>query len=694
MNNITSGKDICNIITLVCIVGIGYIVFLFCKKEINKMESSLPNLVSTIGVLGTFGGICVSLYFFNPNSIDSSVPNLLDGMKTAFVTSVVGMFASIIMKGNQWKKINQHKGEEYFEDAEQLFNCMLSESRNLNSTLINNQNQMLNRFADMDNNWNEKQIELIDEIKNLGNSLNKKQDDLIGEFRIFAETMAEQNSKSLIEALKEVIKDFNTKMTEQFGENFKELNKAVGALLEWQGNYKEHVELTITQLETTIKSITQIEKSMENISEKSYGLIETSEALDVALTCIDENQKQIYDNIKILSEVSQNAKELLPNINTYFEESNKSINGLLVNVDGAMKENIDKLDVHVKELTVDVAQAAGQIFEEVKNNCEESNKSINGLLVNVDGAMKENIDKLDVHVKELTVDVAQAAGQIFEEVKNNCEESNKSINGLLVNVDGAMKENIDKLDVHVKELTVDVAQAAGQIFEEVKNNCEESNKSINGLLVNVDGAMKENIDKLDVHVKELTVDAAQAAGQIFEEVKKNFEESNTMLQRQVDEYLQDFNIVVKELNNCIPEINEHIEASTERFNSALITFSNEIGSSLETNLHIMQSQVKTTEDTTNKIGQRLEITVNDLNSRIEDITINTSEQIKKLVEEVEKVFEQKVDQLDKLLEQELSNSLNSLGTQLATVSEKFVDDYTPLTEKLREVVSIAKGVSA
>lgn len=54
--------------------------------------------------------------------------------------------------------------------------------------------------------------------------------------------MAENNSKAFIQALEEVIKDFNNKITEQFGDNFKQLNLAVGALLTWQENYKNYIE--------------------------------------------------------------------------------------------------------------------------------------------------------------------------------------------------------------------------------------------------------------------------------------------------------------------------------------------------------------------------------------------------------------------------------------------------------------------
>jgi CHASE3 domain sensor protein len=39
--------------------------------------------------------------------------------------------------------------------------------------------------------------------------------------------LSKMGSQALVEALRDVIKDFNAKITEQFGDNFKELNAAV-----------------------------------------------------------------------------------------------------------------------------------------------------------------------------------------------------------------------------------------------------------------------------------------------------------------------------------------------------------------------------------------------------------------------------------------------------------------------------------
>ena len=57
------------------------------------------------------------------------------------------------------------------------------------------------------------------------------------------------------------------------------------------------------------------------------------------------------------------------------------------------------------------------------------------------------------------------------------------------------------------------------------------------------------------------------------------------------------------------------------------------------------------------------------------------------------IVEAQVEELDRMLGEELTKSLNSLGTQLAALSNRFVQDYQPLTDRLRQVVELSKGLS-
>ena len=128
-----------NIITNMGIIG--YMVYIYqkLKKSENRVnDTRAANTVSTLGVLGTFIGISIGLWFFDANDISNSVPNLLSGMKTAFITSIIGMIGSLCIKYKQgkWKSEEQ---EEDIDDIVDLFNRMIKESRTTNETLIKNQ---------------------------------------------------------------------------------------------------------------------------------------------------------------------------------------------------------------------------------------------------------------------------------------------------------------------------------------------------------------------------------------------------------------------------------------------------------------------------------------------------------------------------------------------------------------------------
>lgn len=80
------------------------IVFLFglfksnAENFNNRITDSYPQILSALGVIGTFVGITMGLLEFNVNDINASIPRLLDGLRTAFFTSLAGMGSSIVLR--------------------------------------------------------------------------------------------------------------------------------------------------------------------------------------------------------------------------------------------------------------------------------------------------------------------------------------------------------------------------------------------------------------------------------------------------------------------------------------------------------------------------------------------------------------------------------------------------------------------
>lgn len=66
-------------------------------KKNRKWIEQLPSLISTLGVIGTFAGITIGLVHFDPDHLDDSIPRLLEGLQTAFFTSLLGMVGSLIL---------------------------------------------------------------------------------------------------------------------------------------------------------------------------------------------------------------------------------------------------------------------------------------------------------------------------------------------------------------------------------------------------------------------------------------------------------------------------------------------------------------------------------------------------------------------------------------------------------------------
>ena len=66
------------------------------RKSVNNLlYDSIPGVFTSLGVLGTFSGILFGLLGFDASDLDKYIPILLGGMKTAFITSVVGLLCSL-----------------------------------------------------------------------------------------------------------------------------------------------------------------------------------------------------------------------------------------------------------------------------------------------------------------------------------------------------------------------------------------------------------------------------------------------------------------------------------------------------------------------------------------------------------------------------------------------------------------------
>jgi hypothetical protein len=85
-------------------VFVGFISLLTLYFHVRYNEQSVnygPTILTTTGIFATFVGIAIGLASFNSADIQSSVPALLGGLKTAFWGSIAGVGGALTIKFRQ-----------------------------------------------------------------------------------------------------------------------------------------------------------------------------------------------------------------------------------------------------------------------------------------------------------------------------------------------------------------------------------------------------------------------------------------------------------------------------------------------------------------------------------------------------------------------------------------------------------------
>ncbi len=206
-------------ITKIFLYIIGSIVvagfyFRLVKKKTNTLVKLLPNIAVSMGILGTFVGIYLGLLEFDVASINESIPKLLEGLKTAFATSIAGLVASIILKfAFEGKSVQEDskKGVQE-EDPVELLKLMVSGINNLENSSREIEKSIVSCFR------SDEEYSLISQLKLIRQEVVDTRREISDSFKTFAEKIAESSTDALVKALEKVIGDFNKLLNELVSE--------------------------------------------------------------------------------------------------------------------------------------------------------------------------------------------------------------------------------------------------------------------------------------------------------------------------------------------------------------------------------------------------------------------------------------------------------------------------------------------
>lgn len=386
-----------------------------------QLTAIAPNTLTSLGIFFTFFGILISLSNFDVNSINSAVPKLLSGLQLAFLSSVVGLLASVMFRfiiafGKRKTVAGEVGVGELYEELKTL-----------------NQNMLLVRDA------------LVGEGDA---SLSTQFGKLRNDFRDFAEKMAEDGTQALVKALEEVIADFNQKITEQFGENFKQLNEAVGALLKWQEEYKSQVEMLTHAFQETQRGIQTVEETTAKIPSHM-------ESVETAFNATETRVTQLYEGVGSLHELRESAKNAVP-------ELKESIESMTTGMRQSIEAQLDVVRQQIGE-TKDLTENLGSI---VKSSLDQTEQNFARQMEKFQGVLNSLNLGAD-NVLESTETVAKRVGEIIDDFSTKQEKVARDVQS---RIDQSLADNVEAMNQSLQDLDKGMQQQLQRAIDKMGNN--------------------------------------------------------------------------------------------------------------------------------------------------------------------------------------------------------------------------------
>ncbi len=294
-------------------------LILIALRRAEAFYHHVPTLLTTFGILGTFLGISTGLLHFDVTNIEASIPLLLNGLKMAFITSITGIFLAVILR------LTLVLGPERSGAATSAGSPIATLLPEELTPALVLQHQML--MADAQLAATQQMVEQIAQLDaHLLQTLEQHHAQQLAAFQQFAQQLSEVGSRQLIVALEAVIRDFNTNLGAQFGENFRRLDASVEKLLQWQEQYRQHLETLGQQLDHALSGVTQSEASLHALTEQTRhisryiedqhhtmselrresialetllaSIAQLRDRADAAFPAVDQRLKQMLDSIE------------------------------------------------------------------------------------------------------------------------------------------------------------------------------------------------------------------------------------------------------------------------------------------------------------------------------------------------------------------------------------------------------------
>ena len=468
-------------ITWICLVII-LVAFIACFVLVQKIKNSdklvenrrvveyFPTFISTLGVLGTFFGITMGLMAFDTTDLDKSIPGLLDGLKTAFFTSLAGMIGSMILSAFIGRKQDEKEGG-------------ISDINQAAGTIC----QAVKQMSDLNKST----------IEKLASQMEEQEKDRKAFYSTMGSVMesVKKTQASISESLLSINKsqsavesEMHSVVINQRSQN-EALFEATGSMINSIGRLEENSTTQTSHLAATQKSIVEIAEFTHHIPD----LVDLVEGTVGTQEEINTQVQKLKNNLD--GEVLQ------------IEESMNKTNQLLERKFDEFTELLKKSNTEALVEVIDLVEGMVGTQEEINAQVQKLKNILDGEVLQIEESMNKTNQLLERKFDEFTELLKKSNTEALVEVmKKVTEEFQKQMNSL---INKLIQENFDQLNRSVERLNQwqqenkEMISSLTQQYKQMATNFETTSDSLDKVkddteaLVSEGGKLRKIVDALN-----------------------------------------------------------------------------------------------------------------------------------------------------------------------------------------------------
>ena len=408
---------------------------------LNQVSQGMTGL----GILGTFVGLAIGLQEFNPSTTEtmaSTIPSLLEGIKIAFYTSIFGVTLSLTFNFFH-KTCLRHMNESIEEFYSAFYSHVVPIPQNdiANQILKYQQSQSnsMRQFAETIS------IKIAESFQTIAAPT----------FTQISQTMeglSDRMAKTQTDGMGEIVNSFIVEMNQSLGGQFEELGKTISDMCNWQNNLVENIQGILDEISNSASNLSKVNAETEKVVLNVHTFTEKLNNFQIG---VNQAYECIETQSKMFEQLSEEQVKHIESLRNHEERLTNQLELINENTEKVLNTTSNQAESNIR-LTESVIDMMVNASKELQDVCEKFNTDVR-LSIN------KTFEQFDNNLGDIAIHLSGTILQIDETSQNIPRALNAYFDKMRLEYDEYIS-TVSKIQNETKSMLVDFVNLVEQVI--------------------------------------------------------------------------------------------------------------------------------------------------------------------------------------------------------------------------------------